>query len=184
MVERRNSVKTPARKKLPDPADRGSSDDMRELEDALKIDEYALNDALSKQPELFYRVGKILTVIISRRDAAKQALQDEEARADLRTRDQAACQDRKITEGEVRAIVQIDDRVSEARDVLSSLGEEVGKLSVLKEAFMQRSYALKDLVALYQANYYSASTENAGGGVRDRAAQQGRQAMSEVRRNG
>lgn len=159
-------------------------DDFRALEMALAIDENALNEALCAQPDLFYRVSKAYALQMSRRDAAKQALQDAEAAADLAERDAAQREDRKVTEGEIKARVQIDPQVAAARARLASLGEEVAKLSALKEAFQQRSYALKDLAGLYIANYYSAS-EHSGGNVaayRDREAAQGRERMSEVRR--
>jgi len=158
-------------------------DDFRELEAALRIDEYALEGALREQPELFYRVSKAYALAISRRDAAKQALQDAEAEADLLVRGDAQEDDRKITEGEVRAKVQTDGKVVRARDALNAQSELVGKLSALKDAFQQRSYALKDLAGLYVANYYSASENSAASGaVRQRDAQDARARMNAARR--
>lgn len=158
-------------------------DDFRELEDALRIDEHALEEALRDQPPLFYRVSKAYALEISRRDAAKQALQDAEARADLAVRESAQAEDRKVTEGEVRATVQTEGGVLEARDRMNRLSESVGKLAALKEAFQQRSYALKDLAGLYIANYYTASEHNAGDrGLRQHSADVARRAMSAERR--
>lgn len=160
-------------------------DDFRELEEGLRIDEHALEEALRDQPEMFYRVSKALALEISRRDAAKQALQDAEFKADLRVRGQAERQEKKITEGEVRARVHGDDEVVFCREELARLAESAGKLSSLKEAFQQRSYALKDLCGLYIANYYSATENTSGSGVvRERAAADARSRMSEVRREG
>lgn len=160
-------------------------DDFRDLEGALKIDEYGLDEALSTQPEAFYRVAKSLAMEISRRDAAKQALQDAEADAELRVRDQAEDDKKKMVADEVRARVQTDAGVRAARDRLFQLAESVGKLSSLKEAFQQRSYALKDLVGLYIANYYTAS-ENTGAAasLRDRDASEARRRMADERRRG
>lgn len=157
-------------------------DDLRELEDALRIDEHALEKALCDQPELFYCVSRAYALEISRRDAAKQALQDAEAETDLRIRDQARRDDQKITEGEVRATIQIDGRVTQAQAHLARRNEWVAKLGALKEAFQQRSYALKDLAGLYVANYYTASDHNAASGaVRTRDAAEARARMNEAR---
>lgn len=158
-------------------------DDFRELEDGLRIDEYALEKALRDQPVMFYRVANAYAMEISRRDAAKQALQDMEAEADLDARDQARKKDQKITEGEIRATIQTDGRIAQAQAALARRNEEVGKLAALKEAFQQRSYALKDLAGLYVANYYTASEHNAASGaVRDRDAAEARTRMSEARK--
>lgn len=186
--------------------DESEYDDFRELEDSLAIDEHALEEALRDQPETFYRVSKALALVISRRDAAKQALSDAEASADLAVRDESreeesrAARDTvrgkdkpapaskiKLTEGEVKARVQLDPAVVGARDVFARLSEEVGKLSALKEAFQQRSYALKDLCGLYIANYYTANEHSAGGAasaMKDRAADTARRQMAEERRRG
>ena len=158
-------------------------DDLRELEAALRIDEYALEKALRDQPVMFYRVANAYALEISRRDAAKQALQDMEAEIDLDVRDRARKGDQKITEGEIRATVQIDGRVAQAQAALARRNEGVARLTALKEAFQQRSYALKDLAGLYAANYYTASEQNAASGaVRSRDATEARARMSEARR--
>ncbi|MDP3937714.1 MAG: hypothetical protein Q8R92_06220 [Deltaproteobacteria bacterium] len=157
-------------------------DDFRELEDALRIDEHALERALRDQPVMFYRVANAYALEISRRDAAKQALQDVEAEADLSVRGRAQRDDQKITEGQIRATVQTDGRVAQAQASLARRSEAVGKLAALKEAFQQRSYALKDLAGLYVANYYTASEHNAASGaVRTRDAAEARARMSEAR---
>jgi len=160
-------------------------DDLRELEESLQINEHALDEALCLQPGVFYRVSKAYALEVSRRDAAKQALQDAEARADLVVREEAANDSRKVTEGEVRATVQTMREVVAARDHLHRLSETTGKLGALKEAFQQRSYALKDLVNLYLANYYTASEHtSAGNALRDRSADENRRRMNEARRSG
>lgn len=158
-------------------------DDVAELEASLAIDEYGLDDALRAQPELFYRVAKALALEVSRRDAAKQALADVEAIVDLDQRRIAAEEDRKITEGEIKAHVQTNSRVGGARQRFAARSEASAKLGALKEAFQQRSYALKDLAGLYVANYYSASEDSASARtVRDRDASSARAAMAAERR--
>lgn len=158
-------------------------DDFRELEEGLRIDEHALDEALRDHPEMFYRVAKALALEISRRDEAKQAHQDAEFKADLAIRARAESQGKKMTESEVRSRVNQSEDVIFRRDTLLRLSESVGLLSSLKEAFQARSYALKDLVGLYVSNYYSASEHTSGSNaVRDQAAAHARARMSEERR--
>ena len=173
-------------------------DDFRELEDALRIDEHALEEALRDQPRMFYRVANAYALEMSRRDAAKQALADAEAREDLNIRDEAREEESraagkgkeaapskiKLTEGEVRARVQLSAEVVIARDALAARSDSVAKLTALKEAFQQRSYALKDLASLYVANYYTASENNAADRAsRDLGASEARRRMSAARRS-
>lgn len=209
VVTGRSSAADPSianRPKRGEPEDSKDFDDFRELEDALAIDEHALEEALRDQPETFYRVSKALALVISRRDAAKQALADAEAGADLDVRDESREEESrvardtvrgkdkptpvskiKLTEGEVKARVQLDPAVVEARGAFARLSEEVGKLTALKEAFQQRSYALKDLCGLFIANYYTASEHTGGGAasaVKERAADSARRRMADERRRG
>lgn len=153
-----------------------------ELEDALQIDEHALDEALIRQPDAFYRVSKKLAIVISQRDAAKQALQEEEAYADERARESIPSGER-VTDTAVKAIIRLDKKVMEGSDRLLKLNRNVGLLQALKEAFQQRSYVMKDLVSLYVANYYG----DASGGrsethLRNKRADENRTAMGEERR--
>lgn len=202
MVARVRSIKSQPRRAKPEEVDefRELEDDfhIRELEDALRIDEHALEEALRDQPSMFYRVSKAFALEMSRRDAAKQALADAEARADLDIRDEAreeearvvgkgkeaATSKIKLTEGEVRARVQLSAEVVIARDALAARFDAVAKLTALKEAFQQRSYALKDLASLYVANYYTASENGAADRAsRDLGASETRRRMNAARRS-
>ena len=127
---------------------------IEELEQALSIEEHALEDECRAQPDSFYHVAKQLALVISRRDAAKQSLEEEEARADGDIRRAAEQEDEKVTETQVKSMVKIDKAVVTARKSLSELNLKVGVLSALKESFQQRSYALSHLVDLYIHNYY------------------------------
>ena len=158
-------------------------DDVHELERGLRIDEHGLNEALVEQPDMFYRVSKALAMEISRRDHAKQALADAEADADLAVRARAIAMEEKVTETEVKSRVRSDASVRTAIAEHLRLCETVGKLAALKEAFQQRSYALKELVGLYLANYYSASEHTATQGqLRSRFADDARRNMAAARR--
>lgn len=165
----------------PTPADPADTP-ITELEEALAIDEHALDEALIRQPDAFYRVSKKLALMASRRDAAKQSLQEEEAYADERARSSIP-ENEKATEGAIKALIRLDSKVQEANDKLLKLSRDTALLQALKEAFTQRSYVMKDLVSLYVANYYG----DASGGrsetqLRNKRAEENRTAMADERR--
>jgi hypothetical protein len=166
----------------PSPKRNDADTSIGELEEALRIDEHALDEALVLQPDAFYRVSKKLAIMVSQRDAAKQALQEEEAYADERAR--ASIPDgERVTDTAVKAIVRLDKKVLAANDALLKLNRQVGLLQALKEAYQQRSYVMKDLVSLWVANYYG----DASGGrsethLKNKRADENRTAMAEERR--
>jgi hypothetical protein len=158
---------------------------LAELEQRLSIDEHALDDALTQQPDSFYRVAKNLALLISRRDAAKQLLAEEEARADREFRDVAAKNNDKTTEAELKNMIRLDADVRKAQKSFLDLSQSVGELSALKEAFQQRSYVLKDLVNLYISNYYSnqdgSDNSRASRQIRDHDAEKAKKELARAR---
>jgi hypothetical protein len=162
--------------------DEPRQDTVADLEEALAIDEHALDEALIRQPDAFYRVSKMLAIMASRRDAAKQALQEEEAYADERARSSIP-DGEKVTETSIKSLVRLDKQVLTANDKLLKLSRETALLQALKEAFQQRSYVMKDLVSLYVANYFGdASGGRSENSLRTRRAEENRTAMAEERR--
>lgn len=159
---------------------------LNRLEKGLRIDEHALDEALMDQPDLLYDVSKHLALLISRRDAAKQELATVEAWVDGVLRRAAREQDSKSTEAEIKARLRVDSRVVEATEVYLRLSHAAGQFAALKEAFQQRGYALKDLVALHLASYYGeVSVRGPGvGDVKNMRADQARRGMNELRRQG
>lgn len=142
------------------------------LEQGLQIDEHALDDALIHHPDMFYRVSKHLALVTSQRDAKKQELTEEEAKADGDIRETSLRHKDKTTDTAVKQLVKIDkDVVRVARELLD-LNRQVGMWTALKEAFQARSYVLKDLVNLYIANYYGSNQDGTGsrGALRDHSA--------------
>lgn len=160
-----------------------SEDRIQELEALLRIDQHALDDALLEQPETFYRVAKKLALDISRRDEAKINLAEAEATADMKFRRDAEVADEKITEPQVKMHVRQEKGVKKARDNLMQLERSVSRWSALKEAFIQRSHALKHLTELYQANYFADATGSSQrSSMKDMRADRVRAAQTEMRR--
>jgi hypothetical protein len=127
---------------------------IEEYEAMLGIDEHSLNEALEEQPDLFYRVGKILALQISRRDAAKQYLTNQEAIMDSQLRRNVGKSDAKPTDKAIAAQLRVSATVVNASDQLLRMEHSVRQWNNLKEAIVQRGHALRELVNLYVNAYY------------------------------
>lgn len=124
----------------------------------LAIDKSMLDDEVVRQPVLFYNISEILTDAIALRDGAKEALAFIDAEMDSVWRKKLSKGDAKVTEKMVQNHVQCSYEHGKAFDAYLKAKTYADKLLVLKEAFQQRSYMLRDLVSLYSANYYETSS--------------------------
>lgn len=158
--------------------------DLREFEDNLRFDRDALDDALMGQPDLFYRVSTELAMAISRRDGLKLQLEQDIAELDKQIRRKADDAGDKITEKAILSEIEVAPKIIDAKRRMGDASLTVAKLSALKEAYQQRSYAIKDMCGLYVANYFSTQ---AGTGARNdattRHADDNRGRAGEARRN-
>jgi len=153
------------------------------LESELSIDRHALDECLEKQPMLFYEVSKMLALTISQRDEAKQNLIMAESKADIKIRREAVNTGDKVTEREIDANKRLSPRVEEATASLNILQKNLHIVAGLKDAFEQRSRALKDMCGLYVSNYYStASTGGASHQLKESHGEDAREAMASKRR--
>jgi hypothetical protein len=154
-----------------------------QLEKALLIDEHALDEAIEEQPDCFHKVSKQLAILESRRDAAKQALADEEAKVDTELRMKARKNDEKITNDEIKAQTRLMPSVKKASQTYLELNGQVNLYEALKESFKQRSYALGHLVDLFVAGYFGQlSQTRTSGGMKEQRHMQARTEINRVRR--
>lgn len=155
----------------------------QELEASLVIDENALDEALATQADCFYRVAKQVALQTSRRDAAKQALAEAEARADAKIRHDAEVADEKITDKNVEKQRQLTKEVVAATNLLHSLNKSVGLWIALKESFQQRNYALKSMADLYVAGYFGGQTSSSSAThIKNSAGQEAKELMRRERK--
>jgi hypothetical protein len=153
-----------------------------DLEKGLHIDENSLDDELVIHPDLFYRVTKQLTLLISQRDAADQEKKEIEARIDAQLRHDAEVTDTKTTERQIESDKRRDKDVIKATDRLLELNKQVGQWQALKEAFMQRSYMLKAMCDLYVAGYFGANLDSSTSRMKEHDAENNRREMDRLRR--
>lgn len=153
------------------------------LQQELSIARDSLEQACTKQPDLLYRVAEQVALHRSRRDAAKKELEEKEAALYIELRRAAAMLEERVTEAEIKAqmTTKREHQVLTAR--LAEANELLVRWEVLKEAFSQRSYMLRELVALYLARYYGGDpARGAENRMRDFAGERVREARRE--RNG
>ena len=127
---------------------------LAELQAQLAIDKSVLDDEVIRQPVLFYTISEQLTDASAQRDAAKEELATVDAEMDSHWRKKLAKLQDKVTEKMVANHVQTSAEHEAAFKTYLEAKTKADKLSALKDAFQQRSYMLRDLVALYSANYY------------------------------
>ena len=158
---------------------------LERLERGLSIDEHALEEALQQQVDFFYEVSQCLTLQVSRRDAMRQYVAQVEADTDQRLRQEALTGDEKITERDIEARKVLDREVSEARSDLLKFNHSVAEWGNLKDAFGQRSYVLKDMVALYIRNYFGDTVQEASeAALKGGRAEHSKRTMARMRRGG
>lgn len=157
--------------------------DPDEIRDKLKIDKHALDTEVEQQPELFGEVAEAAALAKSQVDSLAEQLKELEANLDQQARKDAAIADERITENEIRAIIATDERRKEL--VVRMLGAQnvQRRLDALTVAFRHRSYAMRDMVDLYLASYYSSrSASGAHENQRDEQVDRINERMGERRR--
>ncbi len=132
---------------------------LAELHQQLAIDKSVLDDEVIRQPMLFYMVSEALTTALAERDAAKEELNAVDADLGFKWRKRLS-KDKsvRITEALLKDHIQTSADHEKAFDTWLAAKTKADRLQALKDAFQQRSYMLRDLVALYSANYYEVTS--------------------------
>lgn len=163
----------------------------------LRIDKLSLDDELERQSEMFYAVAEAHSKAVSARDAAKDELKRVDAELYLVVRDDLTAKAQKrvaggdakksasperITEAQVNSEVILHTDHIKAEDVLRNREGTVNELEALRDAWHQRGYALKDLAALFVAQFFMRdSAEPKGGAAANMRYEATRERMSKAR---
>jgi hypothetical protein len=131
---------------------------LAELQQYLQIDKTALDDEIMRQPSLFFEISEQLADALAERDAAKEELNNVDADLDAVWRKKLSKGTVRVTEKAVSNLVQTSKDHEDAFNAWLNAKTKADKLQALKDAFQTRSYMLRDLVALYSANYYEESS--------------------------
>ena len=128
---------------------------LSQLEKLLAIDKDDLDTELVRQPQLFYEVSELMVEAVANRDRLKDALGVTEAQVAAAVRDRLSRQEVKVTEGLVREEIALDAKTLKAQHEFQEAKHAADQAQQLREAFIQRSFMLRDLASLYVAGYYT-----------------------------
>lgn len=129
---------------------------IEQLRALLVIDKHNLDEELIRQPQLYDEAARGAARAAS--IAAKKKLERNETEAKRATsmRNAATKKGQKITEAQVNKDLPKDPEFIKASLAYIAAEEDAGMWAALKDAFAQRSYALKDLVQLYLGGFFQA----------------------------
>lgn len=133
-----------------------------EFRDLLLIDKNRLDEHLQEQAEIFYRIADALAQAQSVRDKAKEDISITDAQLNLQFRKDLEEEGTKVTDAKINAMVQDDDEHHAAFNEYMDAKEQADKLSAMREAWMQRSYMLRELVGLFISGYFADQTLKGG----------------------
>jgi len=163
------------------------SDPRLELEGNLRIDQDNLDECLVEQPGFFYHVAEEVANANARRDTLKLELEELMAEEDGKLRSAAARAEEKVTEASIQNHLRTLPTVQAAQRKYLAARTQSESWAALKEAYSQRSYMLKELVALYLANMHNLGVErgaiSARGQLADAARARGEDQRREARLN-
>ena len=87
----------------------------------------------------------------------------------------------KPTEPAIKNEIARDPNMIAANTKLLNLNRELALATALKDAFVARGYALRDLVQLYCSNYYGSEMDRPRGAMRNSNADANRSELSRQR---
>jgi len=121
----------------------------------LQIDEHNLDEMLVKQPSLYHEICDRHARAVSRRDKLKEGLKVVGAELNLSVKEEADKKRKKMTEHTASAAVLSKKEHKDATKAFRKACLRVDRLQALRDAFQQRAFVLRDLVALFLSTYYS-----------------------------
>lgn len=121
---------------------------IEDYRDRLAIDRDHLDDCLVEQPELYYHVSEQYSLAVAERDATKLDLDHTEAKEAQRFRDEAVKLEEKLTVDGLKEKLVLSPKLQDLREELIRQKAKIDAWSSLLEALRQRSYMLRELVAI------------------------------------
>jgi hypothetical protein len=138
-----------------------------QIEQAVKIDRNALDDAIIEQASLYFDISEKSTNAISKRDAAKVALDQLCAETSLFIRQNPSKFSFKQTESSIADAVLTNPTVKEAQALYLEAKGEADFYQNAQATFEMRAKALHDLVTLFTAGYFLNSGEGGYANLRE-----------------
>jgi hypothetical protein len=153
-----------------------------EVRSKLRIDDDDLDQCLVEQPEYFYQAAERATSAGAERDGLELELKELKAQLDSDIRKAAEQREEKLTETALVNRIVTLPKVKELQRKVLDAKRQADDAVNLKEAFVQRSYALKDLNAVQVARMYNLGLERGATGARQNIGDRNRAAGETARR--
>ena len=178
MVARRTATAEPT----PSRRSSDSSAVLSELENSLAIDRDDLDTCLVEQPGSFYHVAEQVASANARRDTAKLELEEVTATEDGKFRSLLAQNEEKATESGISTHLRTLDNLKALQRELLVARTEADRWLALKEAYQQRSFMLRELVALHLSQIGNVRGEHGASSFRHDVGDRNRERAEQVRR--
>lgn len=123
----------------------------------VKFNKHDLDGAIETQTTNFADIAEAVALAISRRDEAKDNLKVVEAEidADIRKSIELDKDTKKPSEPQIKMMIMLDKDMGTAQKRFDRLARDARALEACKESYSQRSYMLREMVALWLGGYYS-----------------------------
>jgi hypothetical protein len=154
----------------------------RDLEAALRIDPDDIDDCLVEQPGLFYYVAEAVSLANSQRDTAKLELEEAVAELDQQFRKTALAEKEKLTEAAIENRIKTAPRIKGLQRDYLEARTKADHCAALKEAYQQRSFMLRELVAMQLAQLHNLGLERGAVAARHAIGDDVRARAEELRR--
>lgn len=163
--------------------DRVRNNGAQGLEQSLEIDPDDLDSCLVSQPGLFYHVAEAVSLANSQRDAIKLELEEATAELDQQLRQNALAADLKITETSIQNSIRIKPKIKDLNRKYLDARTKAENASALKEAYQQRSFMLRELVAIQLAQFHNLQVERGAVSARHDLGDRNRRQAEQLRRD-
>ena len=126
-------------------------DRIERYEGYLRIDVGDLDNEIIEYPQVYYEVSKMYAEVLSIRDKAKNDVKELYAELTFEARQDLE----KPTDAKVEAWVLDNNEHRAAQQKYYAANFDLDRVSALKTAFEQRSYAMREIVDLHACGYMS-----------------------------
>lgn len=155
---------------------------LQKLRESLRIDRDDLDTALEEQPELYFHVAQAAATSVAEADAALLDRDQVIAKNSKEIREGFLNSGEKATEARIQEEITLCPEVQRMRRARVAAGEEAGNWQALKDSYHQRSFMLRELVALYIAQRHDSAMAGGSAEARGRVADDRHEAASDLRR--
>ncbi len=152
---------------------------LEDFRNKLKIDKYLLDDELVNQPSLLCDITDAYAEAIAIRDTLKEALKTTDANLDAEVRKR---KDIKVTDKVAENLVQAHEDHAKAAKAYGEAKLQADKINAVKEAVVDRGFALKTLAELAMANYYERNSIKDTSVTNELKYNRARQRLADIRK--